>query len=293
MKAKLPIYKIQHFKETFNEKDFYANDFISHIKHNHIISVAHKHDFFLAVLFTAGSGIHEIDFKKYAIKPGYVFMMSPGQMHHWSLSKDIDGYVFFHTKDFYDSGFTLLSVLDYPFFSSVYNPPFISLNKKNSDILSQIFQEIIKEYQNNAQLKFEKLHALITLVYIELSRHYALPLETKNETYLLKLRALEKFIDYHFKQKKFPHEYADLMNISEKHLNRICKESLNKTTGNFIIERIILEAKRLLIHSRQTVSEVSLELGYIDNSYFSRVFKKHTGETPVEFQNKYKIHESF
>jgi AraC-like DNA-binding protein len=92
----------------------------------------------------------------------------------------------------------------------------------------------------------------------------------------------------YFKSKKYPHEYALLMNLSEKHLNRISKECLNKTTTDLIAERIILEAKRLLIHSKHTVTEVASELGYDDNSYFSRFFKKNSGETPVEFLNKYK-----
>lgn len=292
MKKKLPVYNIQHFKEAFKEKDFYANDFISHIKHHHIASAAHKHDFYLTILFTAGSGIHEIDFTNYIIKPGYVFMMSPGQMHHWSFSKDIDGYLVFHTKDFYDKGFTLTSILDYPFYNSIYNRPFVSLKKKGIKVMELYFQEIVSEYKNLNFLKYERCHALISLIYIELSRQYIPITKIGNESYLLKLRKLESLVDIHYKQTKYPKEYAELMNISEKHLNRICKETLNKTTGNLIIERIILEAKRLLIHSKQTVSEVSLELGFEDNSYFSRVFKKQTNETPSEFQNKYKTHES-
>ncbi|MBI3519703.1 MAG: helix-turn-helix domain-containing protein [Bacteroidetes bacterium] len=284
----LPIYQIQHFKGASDDKDVYANHFVPHIKHHHIVSSAHKHDFFLTVLFTKGSGTHEIDFHTYDIKPGTVFMMTPGQMHHWVLSKDIDGYVFFHTRDFYDKGFTVASVLDYPFFSSMHNPPLISLKKKTAESLSLVFKSIVEEYQQKELLKFEKIHALITLIYIELTRHYQATTQIENETYLLKLRKLELYIDAHFKTKKYPHEYASLMNISEKHLNRISKECLNKTTSELIAERIVLEAKRMLIHSKHTVSEVAAELGYDDNSYFSRFFKKNSGKTPVEFLNQYR-----
>ncbi len=288
MSKSLPIYKIQHFKEAFGEQDVYANHFIPHITNHHIAHSAHKHDFFLIVLFTKGSGTHEIDFKTYHIKPGTVFLISPGQMHHWVLSKDIDGYVFFHTRDFYDKGFTVAGIFDYPFFSSMHNPPIISLKKKPIKQITPVFNEIINEYQQTHLLKFEKLHALITVVYIELSRHYQHTTRIENETYLLKLRKLETCIDTHFKSKKYPHEYADLMNLSEKHLNRISKECLNKTTSELIAERIVLEAKRMLIHSKHSVSEVALKLGYEDNSYFSRFFKKNSGLTPIEFMNKYK-----
>jgi len=288
MKKILPVYKIQHFREAFDDKDIYANSLAAHIGRHPISAVPHKHDFFLVVLFTKGSGTHEIDFTPYTVKPGYVFMMAPGQMHHWTLSKDIDGYIFFHSKDFYDKAYTLSGIMDYPFFSSAYSPPLISLDKKSSNHMENLFKEINLEYKKSSLLKFEKLHALLSLVYIELSRHYSPSKKINNQTYLVKLRKLEDLIDANYKTKKYPHEYASLMNMSEKHLNRISKECLNKTTRELIAERIILEAKRMLIHSKYTISEVASELGYDDNSYFSRFFKKNCGETPMIFLNRYK-----
>lgn len=292
VKKTLPIYNIKHFKEEALNTDFYANYFAPHIKHHHIVSEPHKHDFYLIVLFTKGSGTHEIDFNTYDIKPGTVFLMRPGQMHHWILTKDIDGYVFFHTGNFYDKGFTLLSILDYPFFNSTHNPPMVILKKKTFEELEKFFKLIVEEYQSNELMKYEKIHSLISLVYIELSRHYLPATKIKNKAYLLKLRKLEQFIDIYYKTKKYPHEYANLMNISEKHLNRICKECLNKTTTELIAERVIIEAKRLLIHKKYNVSEIASLLGFEDNSYFARFFKKNCGETPIHFLKKY-LHESF
>ncbi len=289
MKTFLPVYKIINFKNEQTESDFYANYFIPHIKHHHIVTKPHKHDFFLIVLFTAGHGTHEIDFTTYKIKPGSVFVMKPGQMHHWTLSEDIDGFVFFHTQDFYDKGFTISSVLNYPFFNSMHNTPLINLSKKSLERVSSLFEEIVIEFQKNDWLKFERLHALVSLAYIELSKNYLPSQKIKNETYQAKLRELERLIDLHFKTKKYSYEYAYLMSLSEKHLNRICKECINKTTGELITDRIILEAKRMLIHGKNTVSEIADHLGYVDFSYFSRLFKKHTGKTPIQFSKKYKL----
>jgi AraC-like DNA-binding protein len=285
MKEKLPVYKIEHFKSISQNQDFYANHFIPHITHHHFATQAHKHDFYLIVLFTKGKGNHDIDFNTYEIKPGAVFMMSPGQMHNWSLSKDIDGYVFFHTKDFYDKSYSHYGIETYPFFQSIHQTPVLYLNKDCTKILSAQFESLIKEYKENEQFKFEKIHCLINLIYIELSRHYLPEIEVANKSYLLKVRLLEQLIDKHFKTKKSPREYANLMNLSEKHLNRISKECLNKTTTELIAERVVLEAKRLLIHSKQNVSQIAAELGYDNNSYFSRFFKKHSEQTPNEFLN--------
>ncbi|MES2512550.1 MAG: helix-turn-helix domain-containing protein [Bacteroidota bacterium] len=288
MKIKLPVYKIQHFEHEEHDPDFYANDFLSHITHHHFATAPHKHDFYLTVLFTKGNGTHEIDFNTYEIKPGLVFTMLPGQMHNWKTSLDIDGYVFFHTKSFYDSGFNKTGVNDFPFFQSLQNPPFIELEKSSVKKLEPLFRELVVEHEEKHYLKLEKIHTLVNLIYVELSRLYSVNISVHNQNYLAKVRILENFIDKNFKTKKYPHEYANLMNLSEKHLNRMSKVCLNKTTTELIAERIILEAKRLLTHSKQTISEVANELGYQNNSYFSRFFKKHAKETPVQFLNKHR-----
>jgi AraC family transcriptional regulator, transcriptional activator of pobA len=88
---------------------------------------------------------------------------------------------------------------------------------------------------------------------------------------------------------KFPSEYASLLNLTERHLNRICKTCVNKTPTDLILERVILEAKRMLIHSTNTVAETADELGYLDNSYFSRLFRNKTGQTPKEFISTYDL----
>jgi AraC-like DNA-binding protein len=77
-----------------------------------------------------------------------------------------------------------------------------------------------------------------------------------------------------------------MMAMSEKHLNRISKACLNKTTTDLITDRILLEAKRSLTHTTLCIGEIAENLGYLDNSYFARFFKKKTGETPLEFMKK-------
>jgi AraC family transcriptional activator of pobA len=84
--------------------------------------------------------------------------------------------------------------------------------------------------------------------------------------------------------------YAGKLGISSKRLNQILKDKLNKTGMQIIHDRIILEAKRLIIHSEQTIKEISFELGFSDRPYFSRFFKKQTGESPDSFQKQVHNH---
>jgi AraC family transcriptional activator of pobA len=287
----LPVYDIAAFQHSGNDRDFYANDFRSHLKQNeHLVLLPHRHNFYMSVLFTAGNGSHEIEFNNYTIKPGCLFMLAPGQVHTWELPDNIDGYIFFHTKEFYDLNFTYEKVENYPFFSSLRNTPLIILKKLSLKKIEPMFREMVKEYRSNELMKFKKLCSMVNILYIELSREY-LPqkmIDEQNQSYLARVRQLEELINKNFVDIKSPEKYARLMYVSEKHLNRMVKVSLNKTTSDLITERIILEAKRMLVFSKKTVSEIIVELGYTDNAYFFRFFKKKTAVTPADFLRQFR-----
>jgi AraC family transcriptional regulator, transcriptional activator of pobA len=290
-KEQLPVYDIEKFRYLGTESNFYANSFKEHLKQHHrFILAPHRHDFYVGMLFTRGSGTHQIEFKNYDIKPGHVFMLAPGEVHDWKLSRDIEGYIFFHTREFFDLNFTYEKVDNYPFYCCLRNNPLIDLKNRSREEIEEIFSGIVDEYKRTELLKFQKLASLLNVLYIALSRIY-LPdkiLQSKNLQYLGKLKDLDQLIDKHFKAHKFPKDYALMMHISEKHLNRICKTCLNKTTTQLIVERIILEAKRRLAFSTSSVSQIADELGYSTSSYFIRLFKKNTGKTPAEFMRNFR-----
>jgi len=284
-KKTLPIYSIENFNYLGKETDFYANTLKEQLNHNNEILLPHKHDFFFALLITKGRGTHTIDFVEYDVKPGRVFMISPGQIHDFNLSDDADGYLFFHTRSFYDSYSSSKKVQDYPFFCSIYNSPLITPHNRHLQKIEELFAEIQKEFEQHYLMKFQRIHVLMEQLYIDLTRIY-LPqkqINSQNQNYLSKVRKLEDLIDVNFRKIKSPSEYARKMFISEKHLNRMCKECLNKTTSDLIVDRVMLEAKRQLIYTSDTVAEIAEQMGYDDQSYFARLFKKKCGKTPVEF----------
>ena len=287
----LPVYDIEKFRYLGEENNFYANTFKAHLQqHHHFILAPHRHDFYVGMIFTKGSGTHQVEFNNYEIKPGYVFMIAPGEVHDWNLSKNIDGYIFFHTKEFFDLNFTYEKADNYPFYCCLRNNPLIRLRNKTQPGINEIFSEIVDEYKRSELFKFQKISSLLNVLYIELSRIY-LPdkiLQSKNIHYLGKLKQLDQLIEKHFKEYRYPRDYALLMHMSEKHLNRICKICLNKTTSQLIIERIILEAKRRLAFAESSVSQIAEELGYTSSSYFNQLFKKKTGKTPVAFMQKFR-----
>jgi AraC-like DNA-binding protein/mannose-6-phosphate isomerase-like protein (cupin superfamily) len=289
-KSKLPVFNITLFQYPGKEDGFYANTITRHLEQFHFVFHPHRLDFFLTLVCTAGSGKHTIDFVTYDVKPGSVFLISPGQVHRFDVSKNIDGYAIFHTRDFYETNFASRCMKDYPFFGSVYNAPYLQLKKKQQDIFYTICADMVSEYRGDQLLKFRKLCTMLDLLYVELSRLY-IPAEMQNHPnshLLTKVITLEGLIEKHFRAVRHAGAYAEMMNMSERHLNRICRTVVNKTVTDFIFDRVILEAKRLLAHSGSSVSEVAEALGYLDHSYFSRLFKKKTGETPAEFSRKHR-----
>lgn len=290
--SSLPILDIKTFKEDQKiENAFYSNNLSTHLElHHNAITNPHKHNFYLSVLFTEGKGTHEIDFHTYPVTKGSLFLLTPGQTHSWELSEDVEGYIFFHNKAFYDLHYSINKLKNFPFYFSLQNSRCIHLLGESFSQIESLYKEILVEHQSNEVLKDQKLKSLIDLTYIELSRLYVKNHDhtiIKNSTYASQLNQFEQLIEEHYLTIKSPAMYAEIMNITTKHLNRISKIMLDKTSSCLITDRVILEAKRMLINLPDTASQISFELGYDDHSYFSRLFKKKCSETPIEFQKRY------
>ena len=91
----------------------------------------------------------------------------------------------------------------------------------------------------------------------------------------------EHFIQYHK-----VNEYAELLNVTPNHLSETIKKITGKTAGEVIHQRLILEAKRRLLHSSISAKELAYALNFNDPSYFSRFFKANTDLSPEGFRNE-------
>jgi AraC family transcriptional regulator, transcriptional activator of pobA len=89
------------------------------------------------------------------------------------------------------------------------------------------------------------------------------------------------------KHEKRPAFYADQLNISETYLNEAVKEITGFTATYWLMNEVMVEAKRLLAYSRLSVKEIANDLGYDDHTYFSKLFKKVSQVTPTDFRSAY------
>ncbi|MGO4772200.1 helix-turn-helix domain-containing protein [Flavobacterium sp. W22_SRS_FK3] len=281
---KYPVYSVQNFSCNDIHRDFYANNFKEHLKSHSFIEEPHRHDSYLMVFFTDGSGIHEIDFDRFEIKKGSLFVLQPGQMHHWSLSEDIEGFVIIFSQELYNLYFRQKKINDYNFYHSIYNRPEIFFETEEILNILPLFKLLTQENKHHNNFQLDKMLNLLDCIHIEIARKYSEAYSHQTHSYNIKINTFEKLLELHFKTEKSAVFYADKLNITLKHLNRICNEILQKTTSEVIMNRVILEIKRMLIDRQLAVNEIASAMGYDDYSYFSRVFKKQTGVSPTAFR---------
>jgi len=100
------------------------------------------------------------------------------------------------------------------------------------------------------------------------------------------IRKFNVLVDAHFKTKRKVSDYADMLFKSPKTLSNLFAIYNQKTPQQIILERLALEAKRLMNFSDMQNQEIAYELGFNDPAHFSRFFKKMTSYSPTHYREK-------
>lgn len=288
----ISVLHINLFQSEKNAPDFYFNTLRNHLvsSHKHI-EKPHRHDFYVTVIFTKGTGTHEIDFQKYDVSEGSLFFLSPGQVHSWELSPDTDGYIFFFSQPYYEMHYVNQKLKNFPFFNSPSFPRKLQLQSTELEVMIRLFEAIQNEHQSQNVMKQSFILSLISQIYIQSVREFSKGDEKTSATsvsYFKHYQDFENLLEESFTSQKSISFYASQLNISAKHLNRITQTVMQKTASEIITERVILEAKRMLIYLDEGLVEIAFRLGYEEYSYFARMFRKNTGITPSQFIKNHK-----
>jgi len=250
-------------------------------------SFPHQHNFHQFLFFEEGSGTHLIDDKKYEVMEKSIHFISPNHIHHLKVSDNTKGYVcMFKEELFFINNEPKNFLEEVDLFSNWNTNPLVELGDTAFSELKGILESIRLEYGHQKLRKNEVILMMLKLFLIKASRLCA---NCTNVEISNKRRNIENFlglIDENCSKNLPINYYAQQLNISSTYLNRLVNEVYDKSVSDFINERIILEAKRVIRFSTKSVKEISYELGFEDPSYFSRFFKKHANLTPVEFRNE-------
>ena len=285
----LPVLTLDSFPQG-RPRPWYLERLARHVANFPGVSQPHAHDFYLLLYVTHGHGTHTIDLVSYELRPGSLFFMTPGQVHHWLLSDDAQGYVVLFEADFYLFRYPGSRLFDYPFFNHTH-PPVLYLAEGKTEIrflIERMWAEDAAPAPQQDEVFRSYLHICLELA----ARHFPSttapePEEPRHAQQLL--REFGALINQGFRVHREVQYYADQLHVSPNHLNALCRRHLSKTASAFIQERVLVEARRLLRHTPATVSQVADALGFEDASYFGRYFRKHTGLTPDTFRGTHAL----
>ena len=249
----------------------------------------HTLGFYDVAFITGGEGTFRLDDHSLPIGPGQVFFTSPGQVRQWLSSKPVTGVTLFFEPHFLATFFTdPLFLYRFPFFNNPVNYPALGPDSELFDRSLEMVRQIEDEFK---KLQNDSPHIIRSLLYqlmIQLNRAYAGQHKIASSDTRLNpiVFTFRKAVDQNFKRLKTVEEYADLLHITPGHLNKVCLQHLKKNASMIIKERIMLEAKRLIIYSGKTITEIAYELHFTDSSNFSRFFSSMQQEAPVEFRKR-------
>lgn len=240
---------------------------------------AHRDDYYMVVLLTAGRAAVEIDFQRMELKAGEVLVVSPWQVHgkpdgeRWCA----DGWILAFSPELLSEA-EARAIDEYSISPVPFNPgvevvedvgtlcAMMERNRENESILGSLAvaaKSFIISSLDTADKETNGRYKTITL-------------------------GFKKLLDRHLAEEKSPAAYASMLNISEVYLNEAVKGATGISAGTYIRGRAVVQAKRQLAYTTLSAKEIAYALGYDDYVYFSKLFKKIVGQTPSEYRRNLK-----
>jgi AraC family transcriptional activator of pobA len=278
----LPVYSLEPDKT--GNKYFRVYNFEGSLPGQSDLLIPHRKDHYLFVFMRRGGSRQWIDMTPYVLKDNTVYFMGPNQTivkegveKLWST-----GIAF--TKEFllFQENAALSKL---PIIQNLKKGQELLLAEADINFVEDILTKINIEYETPSEWQQRMLTAYLTVLLTYLSRLYTEQFkdnEISAERLLLKNFQAE--INQCFRELHEVGDYASMLHISAGHLSEVVKTQSGKPAIKHIHDRVILEARRLLFHTDNSLKEIAFDLGFTDASYFNRFFKRETGLTPADYR---------
>jgi AraC family transcriptional activator of pobA len=269
---------ILRLEDKLGDVPFYAARCYEEIKK----TSPHKHEnYYELVYLKEGEGFHWIEENQYLITAPELYFLIPWQVHHWQFTSIPKGIVILFKKSYFDEVddrhiLHMISKLSGRFRVGIpagYTP-------------EPILQSILDEFSSNTEFSEKIIHGLLAALFAKILQFSSVQFEEKKVPGNL----YEKYQELIFKECPYLYkvkDFARLLNTTPQNLNAACRRQNDKTAKDLILYQLNLEAKRYLLYTDKTLSEISEILPFNDTSYFVKFFKKQEGLTPRQFRRKY------
>ena len=286
VKNTIPVYDICSLSgHNHVHHELIAEPFGSYLKVHPNLHAPHRHSFYHMLFLTRGAGYHTIDFEQFDVKAGQIYFMIPGQVHSWNFEGVTDGFIINFSEELFRPFLSNDQYLErYKFFRGVARDSVYQLSGESFREVKKILEKIMLEAGSAGTFAKDLIRACLIELFVTVHRmgdDKITGLPAQNQLILHNFR---KLVDTYYAEKRLPKDYAAMLYITPNHLNALCNEQLGRQAGEVIRDRILLEAKRLLINADENISATASRLKFSDNSHFTKFFKKYTHLTPEEFR---------
>ncbi|WP_295714018.1 helix-turn-helix domain-containing protein [Mucilaginibacter sp.] len=248
--------------------------------------IPHRKDYYLFVLVKKGNNRHWVDFMPYTIKPDTFYFTVPQQVHLKEHSGPMEGLFASFTDEFLQLEENRM-LKQLPIIQNPAGAHELLLSPQDVAFVEDVMIKMLAEFNTDGSWRNHMLTSWLRVLVIYLSRLYT---EQFSETcftlnYCL-LKSFQTLIGEHYATQHDVTAYAEKLNITPGHLTEVIKQQSGKTAITHIHERLIVEAKRRLLHTDLSVKQIADELGFEDAAYFNRFFKRLTDTTPINYRQQ-------
>ncbi len=242
----------------------------------------HKHDDYFELIFLReGEGFHCVEDEKYMISTPVLYFLKPRQVHYWQFTAIPKGFVILFNESEFDRlrENNLIEQI-----RKLTEKTFIHFTPDNYPDL--LLEEMFREFKSNANYSKDIIHGLMLAITGRILR----VIEQTNTFTRQAPSIYDHFTSLLIKECQHLHkvnEFANLLHTTPQNLNTICRKQTGKSASQLISNQLLLEAKRYILHTDKTISEIAEVLSFTDSSNFVKFFKSHTKQTPVQFRNQY------
>jgi AraC family transcriptional regulator, transcriptional activator of pobA len=247
--------------------------------------------FYSMIWIQKGNGEYKVDVNQYAIEDNTIIFFTPYQPFQFLHTTEANGIaVHFHPDFFCIEKHKHEVGCNGVLFNNIYQPPSIQINDDEIKLFSNIINLMQEEMKGEEMAQYEMIvnhlkSFLIKASRIKISQHPQALADCAPEEPPFVLQKLKDFIEANYKSRHAPSEYASMLNISLNALGKITRSHFSKSPSELIQERIVIEAKRELYLTNKSVKEIAFSLGFDDEYYFSRFFKKNTSVSPQLYRS--------
>ncbi|AZA47740.1 AraC family transcriptional regulator [Chryseobacterium carnipullorum] len=243
------------------------------------------------VVLMKGSGVFSVDQINYVYEGCTVLFLTPYQKLKLTSATDAQVFILFFHGDYYCIEYHKEEVAcNGLLFNNIYLNPGIPLTQESYDYILGIFGHIQREFSENHLFSESIIKTYIQLILALCSKQKSSRLDDHQSSVGRNpnkhASEFQKLLELHFKKEKELSFYSGKLHITNDTLSKAVKKEFNKTPSQLINERTTLEAKRLLHLTYRSVKEIASELGFHDEFYFSRYFKKSVGCSPKMYREK-------